>query len=450
MAAKPLTYPLPLAARITAELEKLPPESLAKLRFNWELWQLPHQVPPTDWEWDTFLHVGGRGSGKTTGVSQEIRKAVCDEGVKRINLVGRTAANVRDDMINGEAGLLAAFPPDQRPEYISSQSLVRFQTGAIALMLTAEEPKAIQGKNAEITWCDEFSTYGEKAEEVWRQVCLSTRVKTIREPRKYITTNSLPENAFLQRLIDEADYRKIAIRRSTSFDNFANLPAAYQRQVDEMMHTAYGRAWVLGEKYAPEGALWKEEWLRWIPEAPHGPEASTVVAVDPAGSEFGDETGIIVAKRVGKFGYVLEDLSGHYDAEVWPRMVVDAARKHRAFVVIETNRGLGFLKALIAPIDRSIRLQEITTTKKKDDRALPIAALYELGRIFHCGKHVRLEQQMLNWDPKSQEAMRSRRKATSPDRLDALVHAIAALKLHVGLVPRAPAKLDFSLPEPTL
>lgn len=425
-------FPRPLAQRAWREIAKLPPEVQEQLKYEWELWQLPHQIAPA-WDWDTWLNEGGRGSGKTTGASQFIRDGVENRGVQRINLIGRTAASIRDDMVNGEAGIIQAFPPNKRPQYVSSQSLVRFHTGAVALMLTAEEPRLIQGKNAEISWCDEFSTYGEKTEEVWEQVCLATRVG---EPKKLITTNSLPENKFLERLVDEAAERRIAYTKSTSFDNFANLPPAYQLQVQEMMRTAWGRAWVLGERFKPEGALWKEAWFQYLARAPSG--GRTVVAVDPAGTEHGDETGIIVARRLENFGYILEDLSGHHPsegAEGWPAKAVDAARRHGASaIVIERNRGLDFLKALVRLHSWNGQIKEVNVDIKKDWRAHPVAALYEAKRIFHCPKMPRLEEQMTNWDPASQATQRARRKATSPDRIDAAVHAIHELGFHLGVV----------------
>jgi phage terminase large subunit-like protein len=429
MIEAPFQYPRSAIQLAAAEALKLSPEILKKLRYEWDLWALPHQVPPA-WDWSTWLQIGGRGCGKNVGASNLIRKAVEEEGVQRINLIGRTAASTRDDMVRGEAGILAAFPRDRRPVYVSSQSVLRFHTGAEALMLSAEEPSAIQGKNAELTWLDEFSTYGAQTEEVWTQATLANRVG---RPRKIVTTNSLPDNEFLWGLIAQAEELRIAITRSTSYDNFSNLPEDYQRQIIEMSKTSWGRAWITGERFQPEGALWKDTWFRYLPVAPAG--GRTVVSVDPAGTEFGDETGIIVAKRVGDFGYVVEDLSGHHDAEKWPAMVVDAARRHHAAcIVIERNRGLDFLRALIRPLNRTIPLKEINVTNRKDDRAYPIAALYELKKIFHCPQMPALEKQMCNWDPKSQATQRSRRKATSPDRIDALVHAISELGFHLGVV----------------
>jgi phage terminase large subunit-like protein len=226
-------YPRPLAQIHADELAQLPPEELAKLRYEWDLWCLPHQQEP-DWErYDTWLQVGGRGSGKNTGVCSWIRREVTDNGVRRINLIGRTSASVRDDMVCGEAGIIQAFPPHQRPVYISSQSLVRFHTGATALMLSAEEPESIQGKNAELAWCDEFSTYV-RPEEVWSQVVLSTRVG---RPKKAITSNWMPPCPFLESMVDDAERRRVCVVEASSFDNFANLPAPVQHEIQEMMLT---------------------------------------------------------------------------------------------------------------------------------------------------------------------------------------------------------------------
>lgn len=430
---------------------KLPPERLAELRYVWELWALPHQLPPNWEKYSTWLNYGGRGAGKNVGATQEIRRLICEEGVMRLNFGGRTAASVRDDMVRGEAGIIAAFPPHQRPQYISSQSAVRFFTGAEALLLTAEEPESFQGKNAEVTWLDEFSTYGNKTAEVHEQVILSTRVGVL--PRTIITTNRLPDNEYLETLIAEAEERRIFLTKCSSWDNFANLPDDYQRQIELMAKTAYGLAWVTGERYRPEGALWKEDWFKRVDVAPSG--GTTIVAVDPAGTEHGDETGIVVARRVNDRGYILEDLSGHHAAEEWPRIAVRAAHRHGGRIVIERNRGLDFLAALVRIHDRSVPIKEVHTDIRKDDRFFPIAALYELGfvtgqgKIFHVGGMPKLEKQMTTWDPSSQATQRVRRKATSPDRIDAAVLALTELRFHLGIA-RGMAPLSKTPKLPTL
>lgn len=423
-----------LSASEALRLCKRNPGLAKQLKYEWDLWALDHQRDPGP-EYPVSIHIGGRGSGKTFGQAQAVREAVC-RGVKRINFVGRTAKSVREVMVTGETGIIAVFPRHQKPEFISSQSLVRFHTGAEAFLHTSEEPMSIQGNNSEYTWIDEFSTFGRNAEAVWTQVNYANRVGS--NPLIRITTNSMPECDFLKELITHASSNGVHVRRSDSRDNFSNLPKNQQAYILEQIKTPMGLAWVTGQFFVSPGALWKPGAhpdqggtgsFKYLPDAPRG--GTVCIGVDPSGGSTdknSDETGIIVAKRIGNNGYVIADLSGHHDAEVWPKMVADAVRKYGAqWIVIEKNRGLNYLRACIRPHHKTVELREETVTKQKDDRAYPIANLYALGKIFHCPAMTTLEKQMCSWDPKSQETQRARHQATSPDRIDAAVHALASL-----------------------
>ena len=64
----------------------------------------------------------------------------------------------------------------------------------------------------------------------------------------------------------------------------------------------------------------------------------------------------------------------------------------------------------------------------------PVVALYEQGRIHHIGDPLHfaeLEEQMLTWVPPPP----GKRTLHSPDRVDALVHAITELNI-MGRKPR--------------
>ena len=74
-------------------------------------------------------------------------------------------------------------------------------------------------------------------------------------------------------------------------------------------------------------------------------------------------------------------------------------------------------------VDPTIPYSGIVAKLGKRLRAEPIAALYEQGRVSHVGEFAVLEYQMTGWLPDS---------GYSPDRLDALVHALAELKLATG------------------
>ncbi|MDE1828471.1 MAG: hypothetical protein KGH65_04905, partial [Candidatus Micrarchaeota archaeon] len=69
-------------------------------------------------------------------------------------------------------------------------------------------------------------------------------------------------------------------------------------------------------------------------------------------------------------------------------------------------------------VDPYLPLKPVTARVGKRLRAEPIASLYEQGKVFHAQRLDKLVDQMITWssdDPRS------------PDRLDALVHALTEL-----------------------
>ena len=75
-------------------MEGLSPNALAALPWLFEIWALPHQLPP-EGDWKTWVIMGGRGAGKTRAGAEWIRSEV--EGARpllpgrsrRVALVGR-------------------------------------------------------------------------------------------------------------------------------------------------------------------------------------------------------------------------------------------------------------------------------------------------------------------------------------------------------------------------
>jgi phage terminase large subunit-like protein len=433
------------------ELARLSDEALLALKYDWELFKLPHQEPP-DWtaeDVSTWMQIGGRGSAKSTAAIQEIRRMV-DAGVRTFGFVGPDAKHVREAMIAGKGGLLDAFPPHQRPQHISSRSTVVFHTGAIATTFTADRPQSLRGKNIEVWWVDEPGNYRD-FEEVWRQVALSARVGN---PRKLITSNPPPPGSscdLLERLTTEAKERRIKVTWSTSFDNFNNLPRDTQIEIEAIARTSAGQGEVYGRFWKPEGALWKREDIRYRP-APTGSRTRTVVAVDPTGTVTGDECGIVVATRVGGCAYILDDLSGHFPSDLdapknWPSIAVEAARKYRAsYIFLEKNFGGDMAKALFGPLKPPCHVKAETVRGKKLHRAIPVHQQYQLEHVFHDRRFPLLEDQMLGWDPLAAAAVGRARLRKSPDRMDAMCLAVNELGLQVGPVrPAGGADLPSSL-----
>jgi phage terminase large subunit-like protein len=72
----------------------------------------------------------------------------------------------------------------------------------------------------------------------------------------------------------------------------------------------------------------------------------------------------------------------------------------------------------INAIDPNIKVLEVHSKHGKALRAEPVTLAYEQGRIHHVGYLADLESQMISWIPG---------ESKSPDRVDALVHAMTAL-----------------------
>src|SRR6478736_2031358 len=103
-----------------------------------------HQRPPKDIDWTTWLILGGRGAGKTRAGAEWVR-AQAQNPAARIALIGETARDVREVMIEGVSGLLAVHEHGARPTWEPSRALVTFESGAIAQAFSAEDPDSLRG-----------------------------------------------------------------------------------------------------------------------------------------------------------------------------------------------------------------------------------------------------------------------------------------------------------------
>lgn len=126
-----------------------------QLRYAWyRLHARPAQRMPPG-EWDTWMVRAGRGFGKTRTGAESVRRRVNAGEARYVTLIGPTAADSRDVMIEGESGLLAVHPPDTRPKYEPSKRLLTWPNGAIGHVRSAEEPDGLRGLNSDLIWGDE-------------------------------------------------------------------------------------------------------------------------------------------------------------------------------------------------------------------------------------------------------------------------------------------------------
>src|SRR5215470_3527297 len=80
-------------------LESLSEGEAEYLLHDWNLWARPAQLEPTERSWVNWLVLAGRGFGKTRIGAEQVRKWVQEFPI--VNLVGPTAADTRDVMVEG-------------------------------------------------------------------------------------------------------------------------------------------------------------------------------------------------------------------------------------------------------------------------------------------------------------------------------------------------------------
>jgi phage terminase large subunit-like protein len=413
-------------------LDSLTPEQTANLRWHWPFWARPNQILP-EGDWNTWLVLAGRGFGKTRIGSETIRQWACGSTplskgrYGRIALVAETAADARDVMVEGESGILACHPKEFRPIYEKTNRKLEWPNGAKAYLYNAVEPDQLRGPQHDAAWGDELAKW-RYAQDTWDQLAFGLRLGD--KPRAIITTTPRPIPVIRRLISDDT----VHVTRGSTFDNSDNLAEAFLHQVqDKYGGTRLGRQELEGEILEDiPGALWRRQDLdeHRLSNAPDDLER-IIVAVDPATSaeEGSDENGIVVVglardKDGYARAYVLEDASLRGSPEEWARKAVSMYRKYQADkIVAEKNQGGLMVESVIKAADRSLPVKLVHASRGKYVRAEPISALYEQGRVHHCGRFDLLEDQMCLF---SVDNIRDNNTG-SPDRVDALVWGLTEL-----------------------
>src|SRR5271170_6725373 len=157
------------------------------LQYDWEHWARPEQRLP-DGEWINWLILAGRGMGKTRVGAETVRQWV--KRYRYVNLIGATADDVRTIMVEGESGILAICPADERPKYIANKRGLHWPNGSKSLLFSAEEPDRLRGKQHEKLWCDELAAW--RYPDAWDQAVFGLRLGD--KPQTVITTRPRPRD----------------------------------------------------------------------------------------------------------------------------------------------------------------------------------------------------------------------------------------------------------------
>ncbi|NTX59553.1 DNA-packaging protein [Myxococcus sp. CA051A] len=424
---------------------ELTPQELLTLHYEPQFSLRPMQQPPdlvdaSLAQWRVWFLLGGRGAGKThAGAASVIREARQDTGA-RILIVGPTYTEIQKNQLEGPSGILTLAPPWFKPEHRKSKKQLIFPNGVVADYLPAAKANKFRGYGYTFEWLDEIVAWDKDPEGVYEECCrvgrgTSTRMRELGlSSRKVITTTPAPTQLFRAILKDREG---LVLSRSSTFDNAANLDAAYIRQARAAAAgSSIGRREYLGELvFDLDPALFRKvDWNKTRISPKSRPELFdfVVVSVDPATGEKrnADMHGIVVVGvREEADGldhcYVLADLSLRSpEPSAWAKKAIaalhhwerfarkDARSRPRAWVFAETNTGGSMVPHTIRQVEK-VKMKTERARQSKAARAAPVSMLAEAGLVHMVGKHPKLEEQLAKFT--GQEGGHAR-----DDRVDAL------------------------------
>ncbi len=363
--------------------------------------------------------LAGRGWGKTrTGAEDIANYALWNDGV-RIAVIAPTYADARDTCIEGESGLLRALPPGCVEKWNRSMGELWLFNGSRIKLFSADRPERLRGPQHHRVWCDELGAWPDR--DAWDQMWFGLRLGP--DPRVIVTTT--PRNTSVIRDLFKRKIADVHLTKGSTMDNAEHLsPRVLAALTERYAGTRLGRQELDAELVDDtQGALWNRALIdtcrvQSVPEWKR-----VVVAIDPTltSGEGSDETGLIAAAR-GVDGnlYILADWSGRYTPDAWGQRAIMLYQEMRAdMIVAEINAGGDLVERMLRHIAPQILFKPVRATRDKAARAMPIAALYEQGRVRHVGALSQLEDQMCRFT--------GRGNGPSPDRVDALVWALTEL-----------------------
>jgi len=406
-----------------------------KLLYCWEYWGRRNQLLNLVWAWTVWVVCAGRGWGKSRVGAEAVRAAVEKHGCRRIALVARTASDARDVMIEGESGLLAICPPDNRPTYERSKRRLTWPNGAIATAYSADNPNLLRGPQHDFAWCDELAAW-RYVEESWDNLVMGLRLRT-GCCRIVVTTTP----RVIPFLVDLLKAPGTMVTRGSTFDNLRNLHKNVRANLLRYKGTSKERQELFGELLGEvDGALWTRANLdkhRLRYEDRPQSYRKVVAGVDPnlTSGKDADDFGIIIGGLgVNGHSYIIDDctVDKGRGPEAGAEELVRVCVLYKVNeICVETNAGGDLIELTIRNTFKAkgygARIPRILCLHSEEDkstRAEPVQALYNVGMVHHLGRFAELEQEQTTWVPRAGKK--------SPNRIDALVFAVNGLNPNKG------------------
>jgi len=346
---------------------------------------------------------------------------------------------VRYTMLEGPSGMVTmAKRRGYEIDWQSGNGLAIHPSGA-RLRTFSGEREEVRGMDASYWWLDELPWWKAPVAS-WININTTlSRRSPPPGPHGVITSSPRKRSAINQKLARMVDEGDVYLVRGATSDNAVNLdPNFLKKQLREMQDrqgrwTQTGRQEWLGEFLDDGDGGWSREMIddHRIEVTPSRALDDIVVGYDPAvtDTKTSDDSGIVAVGLWRDHQYVLADRTQSETSPVDAcavaiRLANELGERHhcRARLVIEDNQGKDMLRTIVRMASELQGLPEpdyqlVTATKSKSARAEAAVNLWERGLCYMVGEFPELEDQMVEWAP----------GGSSPDRMDALVHAQLAI-----------------------
>lgn len=404
-------------------LRDLNEKQIESLTYDWRLSARPNQIQPSG-DWRYWLLLAGRGFGKTRTGAETVREWAKDPLPAPIHLIAPTAGDIRGVMIEGPSGILSCYPMGQGPLYEPSRRhKLTWPNGNVAFGFSADEPERLRGPQCCRFWADELAAW-RFGEDAWDNLMFGFRIGD--DLRGVITTTPKPIKLVRELLVNPAT----SVTRASTYENRSNLAKGFFDEIIRKYEgTRIGRQELLAEVLDDiPGALWTRAIIDAgrirFQDVRFDLMVRMVVAIDPAvtANPDSDETGIVVAGLTrSQHVVIFDDCSCRESPLGWANIAVSAFKQWKCDRIVgEVNNGGDLVAGNIRAVMPFAPFRAVRASRGKAKRAEPIAALYEQGRVHHCGFFPEMETQMVEWTPQATDTQHD-------DRMDALVWAVTEL-----------------------
>ncbi len=351
----------------------------------------PEQYIDDTLDWYLWALFGGRGSGKSDEASRWSAEDALRLERIRFALVGRTFADVRDTMFEGETGLLAIIPDEyllggsRDRAYNRSLGELFLVNGSKFKGFSSEKPNQLRGPQHHRVWIDEASSWADADEPTidtprgkapavdttMSNLMLGLRNKALDGSRARMVSSTTPKPNELTEFLEDLAKKRGVMRTLSTYANLDNLDEVMADIVISMYEGTDVAAQELEGKIlsAVKGAAWDDGLVQAAKtkSLPAGCTLEkTVIGVDPAvTSKTGsDETGLVAISRHLWTPDKMDDGGGTVQPEHWLNVeedrsgVIDVGHFARAclgFVLdveadellVEINNGYDFVVSAI-------------------------------------------------------------------------------------------------------